>query len=161
MDYQQEYISHEYIELKMPAGTDTSGGECFLLDPNYLHIWPRHSFMLIACPNKVYYLAIFFCSFSVLKCLWKDKTFTCTLFAPKSELDRLTSRAAASAWLKAHFIDAVNLIGEETLLNDFQQNPRSSIISVKVRRIHEPAYRFTGAERLHSRPNRTITRTDA
>jgi len=53
MDYQQEYIKHEYIELKMPAGRDGDGNPTFLLDPNHLHIWPRHSFMLIALPNKV------------------------------------------------------------------------------------------------------------
>ena len=55
MDYQQEYIPHEYIELKMPAGppTDPGGDPTFLLDPNHLHIWPRHTFMLIALPNKV------------------------------------------------------------------------------------------------------------
>jgi len=53
MDYQQEYIKHEYIELRMPAGTDKEGCPAFLLDPNHLHIWPRKSFMLIALPNKV------------------------------------------------------------------------------------------------------------
>ena len=53
MDYQQEYIPHEYVELRIPAGTDASGNRHFRLDPNHLHIWPRHSFMLIALPNKV------------------------------------------------------------------------------------------------------------
>lgn len=54
MDYQQEYIPHDYLELKMPPGPPTEGGEpTFLLDPNHLHIWPRHTFMLIALPNKV------------------------------------------------------------------------------------------------------------
>ena len=53
MDYQQTYIPHEYLELRMPAGKDTEGNSVFLLDPNHLHIWPRHSFMLIALPNKV------------------------------------------------------------------------------------------------------------
>jgi hypothetical protein len=54
MDYQQTYISHEYIELRMPCGPSRSDGKpTFLLDPNHLHIWPRHSFMLIALPNKV------------------------------------------------------------------------------------------------------------
>ena len=53
MDYQQEYIKHEYIELKMPAGQDGEGNPTFLLDPRHLHIWPRHSFMLIALPNQV------------------------------------------------------------------------------------------------------------
>jgi kynurenine 3-monooxygenase len=53
MDFQQEYIPHEYLELKMPAGRNEDGMPTFLLDPNHLHIWPRHSFMLIALPNKV------------------------------------------------------------------------------------------------------------
>jgi len=53
MDYSQEYIKDEYIELKMPAGRDADGRPVFALDPNHLHIWPRHSFMLIALPNKV------------------------------------------------------------------------------------------------------------
>ena len=53
MNFQQEYIPHEYIELKMPAGSNELGQPVFLLDPNHLHIWPRHSFMLIALPNKV------------------------------------------------------------------------------------------------------------
>lgn len=55
MDYQQEYIPHDYLELKMPAGPPKvpGGDPTFLLDPNHLHIWPRHTFMLIALPNKV------------------------------------------------------------------------------------------------------------
>ena len=53
MDYQQEYIPHEYLELKIPPGRDNHDNPAFLLDPNHLHIWPRHSFMLIALPNKV------------------------------------------------------------------------------------------------------------
>lgn len=53
MDYQQEYIAHEYIELRMPPGPEVNGSATFLIDPNHLHIWPRHSFMLIALPNKV------------------------------------------------------------------------------------------------------------
>jgi kynurenine 3-monooxygenase len=54
MNFQQEYIAHEYVELRLAAGSDDSGNSSFLLDPNYLHIWPRHSFMLIALPNQVY-----------------------------------------------------------------------------------------------------------
>jgi len=61
MNFQQEYIPHEYIELKMPAGHDEHGSPAFLLDPNHLHIWPRHSFMLIALPNKVITHLAFMC----------------------------------------------------------------------------------------------------
>jgi hypothetical protein len=53
MDYHQEYIPHEYLELKILPGRDQRNDPTFLLDPNHLHIWPRHSFMLIALPNKV------------------------------------------------------------------------------------------------------------
>ena len=53
MDYEQVYIPHEYVELRMPPGPVVAGEPTFLMDPNHLHIWPRHSFMLIALPNKV------------------------------------------------------------------------------------------------------------
>lgn len=55
MDFQQEYIPHEYLELRAPAGPPKEeGGEpTYLMDPNHLHIWPRGSYMLIALPNQV------------------------------------------------------------------------------------------------------------
>jgi kynurenine 3-monooxygenase len=53
MDYHQEYISDEYVELKVPPGRGEDGEPTYQLDPNHLHIWPRSSFMLIALPNKV------------------------------------------------------------------------------------------------------------
>ena len=53
MDFQQIYIPHEYMELRMPPLLDNLGNTSYALDPNHLHIWPRHSFMLIALPNKV------------------------------------------------------------------------------------------------------------
>lgn len=58
MNYQQEYIRDEYVELKVPAGKDQNGEPTFLLDPNHLHIWPRHSFMLIALPNQVRFVKL-------------------------------------------------------------------------------------------------------
>ena len=117
MNYQQEYITSEYVELKMPAGRDHQGNPSFLLDPNHLHIWPRHSFMLIALPNK-------------------DKTFTCTLFAPTAELDRLNSPDSILAWFKFYFPDAVQKIGEQMLVADFLKNPRSPLICTKAAPYH-------------------------
>ncbi|KAG2157339.1 hypothetical protein DEU56DRAFT_764070 [Suillus clintonianus] len=117
MNFQQEYIPHEYIELKMPAGHDEHGKPAFLLDPNHLHIWPRHSFMLIALPNK-------------------DKTFTCTLFAPTVEFDRLITREDTLLWFQNHFPDALSLLGEDKLLKDFEQNPRSPLITTKLTPYH-------------------------
>ncbi|KII88613.1 hypothetical protein PLICRDRAFT_54441 [Plicaturopsis crispa FD-325 SS-3] len=117
MNYSQEYIPHEYLELKMPPGRDHNGDPTFLLDPNHLHIWPRHSFMLIALPNK-------------------DKTFTCTLFAPTSEFDALDSRDKILEWFKSYFPDALYLIGEHALLADFEHNPRSALITTKSKPYH-------------------------
>ena len=57
-EYQQHYIDCCYKELLIPAINND-----FALEPNYLHIWPGKSFMLIALPNQ-------------------DKSFTCTLFMP-------------------------------------------------------------------------------
>ncbi|KAF9264797.1 FAD/NAD(P)-binding domain-containing protein [Marasmius fiardii PR-910] len=123
MDYQQEYIKHEYIELKMPAGHDTAGRPTFLLDPNHLHIWPRRSYMLIALPNK-------------------DKTFTCTLFAPSVELDRLSPPEIFLPWFKSNFPDALNALGEKNLIHDYTHNPRSPLICTKSNPYH---YKDRGA----------------
>ncbi|KAH9901049.1 FAD/NAD-P-binding domain-containing protein [Cubamyces lactineus] len=119
MDYQQWYIPHDYIELKMPAGPpkEPGGDPTYLLDPNHLHIWPRHTFMLIALPNK-------------------DATFTCTLFAPTAELERLDSDETLLAWFQDNFPDALPLIGERALLEDFHRNPRSALMSIKAKPYH-------------------------
>ncbi|CAL1704375.1 unnamed protein product [Somion occarium] len=119
MNYHQDYIPHDYLELRMPAGPpEKEGGEpTFLLDPNHLHIWPRHSFMLIALPNQ-------------------DKTFTCTLFAPAAEFDLLTSPETIIKWFGTNFPDALPLIGEKALLKDFERNPRSPLISIKATPYH-------------------------
>ncbi|KJA27532.1 hypothetical protein HYPSUDRAFT_131024 [Hypholoma sublateritium FD-334 SS-4] len=117
MNYQQEYIRDEYLELKMPAGRNQNGEPTFALDPNHLHIWPRHSFMLIALPNQ-------------------DKTFTCTLFAPTAELDRLCTADSILSWFKLYFPDALRAIGEKSLVDDFQHNPRSPLICTKANPYH-------------------------
>jgi kynurenine 3-monooxygenase len=54
-----EYHTHAYKELNIPPGPGGSWG----MNPTALHIWPRHTFMMIALPNP-------------------DKSFTCTLFMP-------------------------------------------------------------------------------
>lgn len=58
MDYQQKYIPDEYLELRIPAGVGGDGTPVFKMDSGHLHIWPRHSFMLIALPNKVSLLLV-------------------------------------------------------------------------------------------------------
>lgn len=58
MDYQQLYIPHEYLELRVPAGIAKDGQSEFRLDPHHLHVWPRQSFMLLALPNKVSFVVV-------------------------------------------------------------------------------------------------------
>jgi kynurenine 3-monooxygenase len=55
MYYEQEYIDTAYCELTMLPKKNANGENEFVLDPNHLHIWPRHTFMLIALPNPVIY----------------------------------------------------------------------------------------------------------
>jgi kynurenine 3-monooxygenase len=49
LDFSQQYIQHGYKEFCIAA--DESGK--WKMELNYLHIWPRHRFMLIALPNPV------------------------------------------------------------------------------------------------------------
>ena len=64
----------------------------------------------------------------------KDKTFTCTLFAPTAELDRLYSADILLTWFKLYFPDALRAIGEKRLVDDFMKNPRNSLICTKVKK---------------------------
>lgn len=106
-NYSQHYIEHGYKELRM----DPVNGD-FALDPNYLHIWPRGNFMLIALPNR-------------------DKTFTCTLFFPfegEPSFASLSDEEKVSDFFSAYFADAVDLIPE--LVSQYEANPTSSLVTI-------------------------------
>lgn len=109
-NYKQEYISHGYKELTIPA---TGDGE-FAMDPNALHIWPRGKFMLIALPNP-------------------DKSFTCTLFLPfegsKICFEKIKDEKDVETVFKAYFDDAYQLMPD--LKNEFFKNPTSALINVE------------------------------
>jgi len=108
-DYQQFYIDCGYKELTIPAGPNGS----FLMEKNALHIWPRGKYMMIALPNK-------------------DGSFTCTLFFPfegEKSFAALQTKEAVKAFFEAEFKDAVPLM--PTLLDDFFNNPTSSLVTVK------------------------------
>lgn len=108
-DYAQEYIAHGYKELSIPAGVAGS----FQIEKNALHIWPRESFMLIALPNP-------------------DGSFTCTLFFPfegKVSFDKLKTNSDVQKFFEETFPDALNLMPD--MLNDFNSNPTSSLVTVK------------------------------
>ncbi|WVN85862.1 kynurenine 3-monooxygenase [Cryptococcus depauperatus CBS 7841] len=109
IDFSQSFISHAYIELHMPADLTCPGG--YAMDKNHLHIWPRHSFMLIGLPNK-------------------DGSFTLTLFLPFSSLEKIQTRQQALAFFKEHFPSALGIVGEKVLLDDFEKNPRGNLVTI-------------------------------
>lgn len=109
-NFKQQYISHGYKELTIPA---TANGE-FAMDPNALHIWPRGRFMLIALPNI-------------------DKSFTCTLFLPFSGskvcFEKVNDVKDVKSMFKTYFDDAYQLMPD--LLEEYFQNPTSALLTVE------------------------------
>lgn len=108
--YSQSYIPHGYKELIIPA---TAAGD-FAIEKNALHIWPRGEYMLIALPNL-------------------DGSFTLTLFLPFEgkghSFEKLNTDAKVIAFFNEVFPDAMNHM--PTLLKDYNQNPASSLVTVK------------------------------
>ena len=89
-----------YKELTIPP----KDGE-FAMDPDALHIWPRGASMMIALPNP-------------------DRTFTCTLFWPKTGdegFDALETEQQILDHFNRVYPDAVPLM--PTLVEDYQYNP--------------------------------------
>jgi kynurenine 3-monooxygenase len=108
-NYQQDYLAYGYKELTIPPGPD--GG--FGMEEHALHIWPRHSFMMIALPNR-------------------DRSFTCTLFLPyegPNSFAGLRSEAEVLRFFRDQFPDAVPLM--PALLPDFLKNPTGPLLTVR------------------------------
>ncbi|GBP86830.1 Kynurenine 3-monooxygenase [Eumeta japonica] len=112
-DYSQKYIEHGYLELCIPPGQD--GG--FQMPPNYLHIWPRGNFMMIALPNQ-------------------DRSWTVTLFMPFRNFKDLNTEERLLAFFDKYFTDSVPLIGKDKLLKDFFGGSPSTLVAVKCRPYH-------------------------
>ncbi|RKP40140.1 hypothetical protein BJ085DRAFT_43701 [Dimargaris cristalligena] len=117
MDYTQEYITHGYRELTIPPLENEDGSTDFRMNRNHLHIWPRHTFMMIALPNL-------------------DQSFTCTLFMPYEKFEEITTEAELVAFFETFFPDALPLMGRDRLCVDFFTNPRGSLMSVKCHPYH-------------------------
>ena len=114
------FLEHGYKELHIPSRhrESESEGSAFAIEPNALHIWPRHKFMMIALPNF-------------------DGSFTCTLFlAQKAEtsalaggdvwsFDRLKERTSLLDFFDREFPDAKPLM--PTLTEDFFGNPTGQL----------------------------------
>ncbi len=107
--YSISYLDASYKELVIPPAED--GG--FRLDKNALHIWPRHSYMMIALPNI-------------------DGSFTCTLFLAHKgspSFEELQSEQDVQRFFEKNFPDAVPHM--PTLIEDFFTNPESSLATVR------------------------------
>jgi kynurenine 3-monooxygenase len=108
-DYQQKYISSDYIELSI----DARGNGDFAMEKNALHIWPRGDFMLIALPNP-------------------DGSFTCTLFMPyegEVSFEQLKTDQDILDFFKRIFPDALELM--PSLVEDFRANPQAPLAIIK------------------------------
>ncbi|XP_078085772.1 kynurenine 3-monooxygenase [Mustelus asterias] len=106
-DYSHVYVPHGYMELTIPP----KNGD-FAMEPNFLHIWPRNTFMMIALPNM-------------------DTSFTCTLFMPFEEFEKLTTGDEVILFFKKYFPDSIPLLGVEALKQDYFRLPAQAMISVK------------------------------
>jgi len=108
-NFSQDYLKHGYKELTIPP--DPEGR--FRLDKNALHIWPRHTFMLIALPNL-------------------DGSFTCTLFLPfegEPSFATLRTESDVLRLFRNEFPDATEMM--PGLVEDFFANPTGSLVTVK------------------------------
>lgn len=113
-NFSQDYLTHGYKELSIPAGP----GNTHRMEKHALHIWPRGSFMMIALPNL-------------------DSSLTCTLFWPfegPNSFATLKTEAHVLAFFNEQFPDAVPLI--PTLVDEFLNNPTSSLVTIRCEPWH-------------------------
>ena len=108
--YSQNYLNHGYKELEIPS--DSIGNH--QISKNYLHIWPRGDFMLIALPNM-------------------DGSFTVTLFLSYDECEfhfnNLTTEETITKFFENEFPDALALI--PNILEEFTSNPTGPLGTIK------------------------------
>ena len=108
--YSQNWLTHGYKELEIPA---TATGD-HQISKDYLHIWPRGEYMLIALPNL-------------------DGSFTVTLFLSYDEgpynFNNLTTEDTIKEFFKTQFPDALALI--PNIADEFFNNPTGALGTVK------------------------------
>jgi len=106
--YSQQYIEHGYKEFRMPSIDNE-----FAMEENYLHIWPRGNYMMIALPNP-------------------DKSFTCTLFYPfegANSFNAIQKDDDIEQLFEKDFRDMKDKIPD--YLEQYNKNPASSLVTVR------------------------------
>lgn len=108
-NYQQDYLSHGYKELTIPADPALTSK----LEKHALHIWPRGNFMMIALPNL-------------------DGSFTCTFFWPMEGVNSfaaLKTEPEILSFFRSQFPDAVPLM--PGLAKEFLSNATGSLVTIR------------------------------
>ncbi|PUU74739.1 hypothetical protein B9Z19DRAFT_1132674 [Tuber borchii] len=115
MYYEQTYIETLWQEYEIPPDEETGD---FKIDANHLHIWPKKDFMFIAIPSV-------------------DKTFTCTLFMEQWRFDAIgDSRDNLLAFFRENFEEVIDLVGEDSLVEQYLNHQKLPLISIKCRPYH-------------------------
>jgi kynurenine 3-monooxygenase len=138
-DFSQKWLEHGYKELHIPKQLSKEGpkqgrfrqlidkiksltafnpktalpAKGAELEFNALHIWARHSFMMIALPNF-------------------DGSFTCTMFLAhygENGFAQLTDERSLLKFFETNFADAIDLM--PTLVEDFFTNPTGNLGTIK------------------------------
>ena len=108
--YSQNWLTHGYKELEIPANSNGN----HQISKDYLHIWPRGEYMLIALPNL-------------------DGSFTVTLFLSYDEgpynFKNLTNEDTIKDFFRTQFPDALALI--PNIADEFFNNPTGALGTVK------------------------------
>ncbi|MGB6268283.1 MAG: NAD(P)/FAD-dependent oxidoreductase [Olleya sp.] len=108
--YSQNWLSHGYKELEIPASKHGK----HQISKDYLHIWPRGDYMLIALPNL-------------------DGSFTVTLFLSYDEgqynFNNLTTEDTIKEFFSTQFPDALALI--PNIADEFFNNPTGPLGTIK------------------------------
>jgi len=113
-NFSQSYLEHGYKELTIPPGPSST----FQIEKNALHIWPRHTYMLIALPNF-------------------DGSFGCIFFFPfegKESFANVDTAAKVKDFFKTQFPDAVSLMPD--LAKEFFANPTGAMVTIKCNPWH-------------------------
>ena len=133
-NFSQSWLEHGYKELHIPPKDLSLGisdfrlkeklnpkskiqnpklNDLFQLEKNALHIWARHSFMMIALPNF-------------------DGSFTCTMFLAhngENSFEQLKDEKSLMKFFETNFADAIPLM--PTLVDDFFANPIGNLGTIK------------------------------
>ena len=109
-NYSQNFLTHGYKELEIPASKNGK----HQISKDYLHIWPRGNYMLIALANL-------------------DGSFTVTLFLSREEgeynFKDLNSEEKITTFFKKQFPDALELI--PNVADEFKNNPTGILGTIK------------------------------